>query len=264
VQIMSDGVERFSDSSYDPASASIVARFESSAGDHVTDVAPDDQLLGDRLCRAVVEVLGVDGAAISVYLGDDVTVPVGASDLQATIGESLQATLREGPCFEAYSGGLPILLPDLQQAGTRAWTTWPTYADALVQNSPFRAVFAYPLLTGGSAFGSLSLYRRTDGPVDGPRGAADIAERVGERLLETNMIAGPAGDPEPPWLDSPTARRRRMVWLAQGLTLEANRITPGQAIDMLRAHAFSAGRLLDDVADDIVSGRIPVPTLTAD
>lgn len=263
---MTDGSDRVPDPPVEPRepSASIVARFETSADDHVTDVASGEHLLGDRLCRAVVDVLGVDGAAISVYLDDDVAVPVGASDVQVTVGEALQSTLREGPCFESYSSRAPVLLPDLHRPGTRAWTTWPHYADALVEQSPYRAVFAYPLLVGRQAFGSLSLYRRSDGPEHGPRGADVIAERVAERLLETRMITGPGGEPEPPWLDSPTARRRRLVWLAQGLTLQANRITPGQAIDVLRARAFSAGRLLDDVAEDIVAGRLPVPALGSD
>jgi hypothetical protein len=43
--------------------------------------------------------------------------------------------------------------------------------------------------------------------------------------------------------------------------VQVNRITPGEAIDLLRAQAFSADRLLDDLAADIVAGRLPVPVL---
>jgi hypothetical protein len=77
------------------------------------------------------------------------------------------------------------------------------------------------------------------------------------------LVTGPDGDMVPRWLDSPASNRRRQVWQAQGMILQANRITPGQAIDLLRANAFADDRLLDDIAADIVAGRLAVPVLDA-
>jgi hypothetical protein len=239
----------------------LVARFEAAAATRLTQPDHHRHLLPDRLCQAVVEVTGVQGAAISVYLGADIAIPVGASDVDATTGEALQFTVREGPCFSSYSQREPILVFDLRRDDSQAWSDWPTYAEQLVRHTPYRAVFAYPLLRAGLAIGSLSLYRSSAGRLDDLNEFSGLAACVADRLVEAELIVDADGEPEHQWMSGPTALRRRQVWLAQGLTLQANRITPGQALELLRAQAFSSDRLLDDVADDIVSGRLPIPAL---
>ena len=224
-------------------------------------VGDDVQLLPDRLCQAVVELLAVDGAGISVYLGADIAVPVGASDVGAATGEALQFTLREGPCFEAYATEDPVLIPDLDRHDSHAWAEWPIYADELTRRTPYRAVFAYPLLAGDVVLGSLGLYRRSPGVPDGLHDVRSVAAHVTDRLLKADFVTDEDEEPAPSWLDSPSGLRRRQVWLAQGLVVQANLITPGQAIDLLRAQAFTADRLVDDLAADILSGRSPIPVL---
>jgi GAF domain-containing protein len=209
----------------------------------------------------VVEVTGVQGAALSVYLGPDIAVPIGASDAVATTGEALQFMVREGPCLAAYSQREPVLVPDLQHPDSQAWSSWPTYADQIIRRTPYRAVFAYPLLQGGRAMGSLSLYRHSVGHLDGQDELTVLAQRVGEYLLKAETLIGADGEPEHQWMNGLSALRRRQVWLAQGLTLQVNRITPGQALELLRAQAFTADRLLDDIAEDIVAGRLPAPVV---
>lgn len=250
-----------------PEQSSAIAQFDASTVLGPDDLGANQRHLPDRLCRAVVDVLGVDGAAISVYLGADIAVPVGASTVEASIGEGLQFTLREGPCFESYTSAEPVLLPDIDRPDSLAWARFPAYAEQVTRRTSYHGVFAYPLMASGLALGSLSLYRVAAGtPVGlvGPGGAAGIAARVADRLLDAEMITSPDGELEHRWMDGPASRRRRKVWLAQGLTLQANLITPGEAIDLLRAHAFSTDRLLDDLAEDIVSGRVPVPVLASD
>jgi hypothetical protein len=236
----------------------LLSRFEAAVGGAA---GIDPELLPDRLCQAVTDVLGVEGAAISVYLGADIAVPVGANHLTASLGEALQFTLREGPCFEAYRSRLPILMPDVQDPESPAWSRWPTYAAQFTQHTDYRGVFAYPLLANGVAMGSLSLYRRASGQPDHLDDVAVIANQVADRLLAAEVFTSPDSDSGHRWLEGPTSRRRRLVWLAQGLTLQTNRITPRQAMELLRAQAFSADRLLDDVAADIVSGELPIPVL---
>jgi hypothetical protein len=239
-----------------------VSRFESKTADGRLGDEPDaDRLLPDRLCQALVEILPVDGAAISVYLGAEVAVPIGASDLSATTGEALQFTLSEGPCFEAYASKQPVLLPDINRPDSPAWSSWPIYTAQLTRLTPYRGLFAYPLVLADQAMGSVSFYRRSAGEPGQLVGAGDIAARITDRLLKAQTFPDPDGLVQHHWLDSPTSARRRQVWLAQGMTVQANSLTPGQALALLRAMAFAGDTLLDDVAADVVAGRIPVPTL---
>jgi hypothetical protein len=242
-----------------PDPGGVVARFDAAADASATGT--DHDLLPDRLCRTVADVLGVEGTAISVYLGADIAVPVGANTLDATTGEALQFTVREGPCFEAYSSRRPVLIPDIHDPQSPAWERWPTYTAQLIEHTDYHGVFAYPLLSDGIAMGSLSLYRHAGGPSGDLSGAGVIAAKVADHLMAAELLTGPDGEPAHQWMDGPGSQRRRMVWLAQGLTVQANRVTPGQAIDLLRAQAFTADRLLDDLAADIVAGHLPVPAL---
>jgi hypothetical protein len=224
--------------------------------------SPEDRrLLPDRLCRAVLEVLPVDGAALSVYLGADVTVPIGASDPDAARGEALQFTLREGPCLASYTSRRPVAIPDIDQPRSRARSLWPLYTCELSRHTPYRAVFAYPLLLRGAAVGSLGVYGRGPGSMAAEGDLSAIAALITGSLLQAETLAGLGGEQEHPWIDAPATRARRQVWLAQGLTMKANRVTAAEALDLLRAQAYTAGRLLDDVAGDIVAGRLPIPVL---
>ena len=244
----------------DPGSRSVITEFEATTAG---SAEVDQELLAEQLCRAVTEVLDVDGAAISVYLGGEMAVPVGANDAEATVGEALQFTVREGPCFESYTTRKPVLVGDIHDPGSLAWSRWPTYAAQLTRHTAYHGVFAYPLLSGPDAFGSLSLYQRAEGIPDYLNDVTVIAERIADRLMDAEVFTDLEGEPVHRWLDGPASSRRRRVWQAQGMTLQANRITPGQAIDLLRATAFTTDRLLDDVADDIVTGRLTVPVLDA-
>jgi hypothetical protein len=239
-----------------------VARFETAAGGGRTE-AVDQQELPDRLCRAVVEVLDVEAAAISVCLGPDLAVPIGASDLDATTAEALQFTYREGPCLQVYTHRKPVLIPNLSSPDSPAWSRWPTYTADLRRRTDYHGVFVYPLVVNDAAMGALSLYRRTPGAPAAPGAIAPIAARIADRL-SADLFTGTADEPFPPWLNGMTSHRRHQVWIAQGKIVQANRLTPGQAIDLLRAQAFTADRLLDDLADDIATGRLPVPILHAD
>ncbi len=243
------------------SSASLVVQFEAAATRRLLGDVRQSPLLADRLCQAVVEVTGMDGAALSLYLGGDIAVPIGASDLGATMGEALQFTVREGPCFSSYSRREPVLVADMACPESQAWSDWPTYADQLTRHTPYQAVFAFPLLKGAVALGSLSLYRRSAGEPEYVPELADMAACITDWLLDSEMIIDANGEMDYPWMGGPGAARRHRVWLAQGLTLQRNQVTPGQALELLRASAFSADRTLDDVAQDIVAGRLPAPVL---
>ena len=58
------------------------------------------------------------------------------------------------------------------------------------------------------------------------------------------------------WRDGPGAQRRARVWQAMGLVGIALGLDADDAIATMRASAISTGRVVDDVAEDIVVGRL--------
>ena len=122
----------------------------------------DDRMLGEQICRACIDGLGVDGAAISLLTAGELRETLYASDATVDLIEDLQFGLGEGPCVEAATSGRPVLVPDISD--TAATGQRPVYAAAVVEQAPqIGAVFALPLQWGAINLGVLDLYRRAPG-----------------------------------------------------------------------------------------------------
>jgi hypothetical protein len=65
------------------------------------------------------------------------------------------------------------------------------------------------------------------------------------------------------WLDGPDARRRANVWQAMGVVGIAFGLDATDAIATMRASAISSARVVDDVAEDILAGRLVPADLKA-
>jgi hypothetical protein len=59
------------------------------------------------------------------------------------------------------------------------------------------------------------------------------------------------------WLDGPDARRRDNVWQAMGLAGIALGLDAADGIATMRAAAVASDRVVDDVAQELVTGRLP-------
>lgn len=211
----------------------------------------DDRALAATISRACVDGLDVDGASISVLTATDARETLSATDETADVLEELQFTLNEGPCVEAAMSGHPVLVPDVQH--TTDVARWPVFASAVAERTGVRALFALPLQWGAINLGVLDLYRRLPGNLNDEQrrdafSAADVAA-----LMMLGHRTDPAGDGG--WLDSTTASRTE-VHQATGMVLVQLGVTAPEALARLRAHAFAHGRLLIDVARDVVARRV--------
>jgi hypothetical protein len=138
---------------------------------------------------------------------------------------------------------------------------WPELHAALVGETPFRAVFSVPLAPPLGPTLVLDLYARdldtlTAVPRDDVEGAVLV---LTEELVRSSGSA--PVDEGARWWDSPDARRRSRVWQATGLATVALGLDVVDTLTVLRAHAFATGRVVDDVADDIVEGRLDPASL---
>lgn len=231
----------------------IAQRFQA-ALDRLTGPELDGaELLPTRLSRAVVATLPVDGAGVSLLDPPSYRMPLGASDENAACAERLQFTAGDGPCSTAQSSGEPVfaVLDDLHRR-------WPGFADLLVQHTPYRGVVALPLPRSLSGTGAMDLLF-TD-PAAVPEldvfDALAVAELVTSHLSEAAVWSTWRVELGPDWLHGPPARRRAAVWEAMGQLCLALETDSPTALDVLRAAAYASGRSVDDLAVDLLRGRL--------
>ena len=63
----------------------------------------DDRVLAERICRACVDGLDIDGAAISLHTASALRQTLYAGDPTSDLLEELQFTLGEGACIDRKS-----------------------------------------------------------------------------------------------------------------------------------------------------------------
>lgn len=232
--------------------AEITSRFLLALGQGVAGA----ELEPAALARAAADVLQVGGGGLSTMVSV-LRQPLAATDDDCRLAEELQTTLGDGPCLHAAEARAAVV-SDLADMEAR----WPQYAEELTSRTRYRSVASVPLRApGAGVFAALDLYS------ENPRltetlDPADVAVvgRITGALLGTTMeqiedISSSDGGPA--WYRAVSGRRQD-VWVAIGMVMANQRERTSNALSLLRAHAYSNSRSLDDVAADLVSGRLPL------
>ncbi|WP_284746341.1 GAF domain-containing protein [Amycolatopsis sp. RTGN1] len=205
-----------------------------------------------RVCRACVRLLPVDGAAVSVMADAGNREVVYASDAVSAALAELQFSLGEGPCFEAYVAGGPVLVPDLLAGPPPAWPVFAAEAAA----QPVAALFTFPVQIGAVRVATLDTYRATPGSLSA--GELSTALQVADiaALAMSGLSAGGGRwlDGDGRWMEG-AGMRYREVHQATGMLISHLDLPASAALARLRAYAFGHGRPLLEVAGDIVAGR---------
>ena len=212
----------------------------------------DDRVLAMRICRACVDGLDVDGAAISLQTARVARQTLAVTDETAELLEDLQFTLGEGACMEAARTGSPVLVADLRHSAEVA--RWPVFAAAVLERSAVRAVFALPLQWGAVNLGVLDLYRRLPGMLNDEQ----LRDAIMTADTAALMMLGLRTDPDQDgvgWLDHAVAHRAE-IHQATGMVSVQLDVTAAEALARMRAHAFVHDRLLIEVAHDVVARRL--------
>lgn len=238
-------------------SGSAAERFDQALATSQTDL-DGPELLPSRLARACAAALGVDGAGLSLHVGM-LRTPIGASDAQTAHAERLQFTVGDGPCLRAQDNGTVIAfsLEDIAR-------NWPELWASLLNETTYRGVLSVPLPPPMGPLVVLDLYvrdpaRLTSLDRDDLR---DVARVTTQELAVT--VSGPEfPDDGSGWMEGPDAQRRARVWQAMGLVGIARGLDATDAIATMRASAIAAGRVVDDVAADILAGRLVPADLRA-
>lgn len=210
----------------------------------------------DDLCRPFMESLPVTGASISVIGRPGQHSTIYASDAVATRVDALQFELGEGPRWEALRTGRPVLVPDAAEADD---SEWPVFG-AAVRDSGAAALFAFPLVLGAATVGVVDLYRDTPGSLSTSEvsTALSLAGSIASSAVRRALWS--AREDAPPVESAPELRRE--VHQATGMVLVQLDTSATDAFARIRAHAFSSGRTVEDIARDVVTRRLNFRDLT--
>jgi hypothetical protein len=201
-----------------------------------------------RLCAACPAIVGVDGAGVMLMSGDIRRGSLCSTDQVSHLIEELQYTLGEGPCVDAYQQDNVVMEPDLADPVSGRW---PFFTPSALQAGA-RAVFGFPMRVGAVRLGALNLYRAVRGPLTGEQhaDAMVVAEVTARWVLEVQAGAPPgvvAAELEA------SADFHFAVHNAAGIVSVQEGISVTDALIRLHAYAFSADRLLADVAREVIA-----------
>jgi hypothetical protein len=211
--------------------------------------------LAGRLCRACVDLLAVDGAALSVIHDESLRGSLGASSALSHELDELQFTFGEGPCLDAVRDKAPVLIGDLDKAQAR----WPAFTGAAMGRG-VRAVFALPVSVSGLAVGALDLYRTGVGDLDAAEVtnsliAAQFAALPVLDVMSGDLNAAVDDDGSAAW-DALSSLSRTEVYQATGMLIAQLGVGPPEALARLRGYAFAHDMTASEVAWEIIGRRL--------
>lgn len=222
-------------------------------------VAKSSQLMLDRACGSVAASARADGIAVALMSVSGARELVYASTALAQYLDDIQFTSGVGPCLDAFTSEQPILCSDLRAPEFRE--RWLGFVDDAIAAGA-ASVFAFPLVSGSTVFGSLELYRTSTGDLDPAehtatvRGAATIAHVVLTYFAaeaEANS-AEPADRRHNEVLNSEFSRPQ--VNHAAGMVSVQLNASIEDAMATMRSRAYLEHRSLTDIADDVVARRL--------
>ena len=190
--------------------------------------------------------------AVSMFGASLQETTVAASDGLAARLDELQFELGEGPRREALKTRAPVLIPWVRRVDHHLW---PVFAEQLLETE-VKALFVFPLTIGAIDVGVVELYSTESGSLSRAdyftalRRADTAAQNLLRRILTLNWPDGAEAEAE----GSPLSRRE--IHQATGMALAQTGCTATEALLLLRAHAFSHGRTLLDIAGDVVARRL--------
>lgn len=211
-----------------------------------------------RLVGNCVELLDCSEAGILLVDAAGGLRVMASSSERAGALELLQSQDTEGPCFECYSTGKPVVSEDLSAEVDR----WSLFVPTALRMG-FRSSQAFPMRVRGEIIGALNLFRVVPGQVSSSdlalgQGMADIAAVA---LLQERALRESRSVVE----QLQTALTSRVVIeQAKGVLAQQAHISVDAAFARLRAHARNHNLRLSEVARDLLDGRLDARAISGE
>ena len=203
--------------------------------------------LSTELCAPFIELLPISGVSVSVFDDSGGQSTVCASDALAARLDELQFELGVGPHWDALRTAKPVLVPQLYESPPAEWALFASAAIELGVG----ALFAFPMVMGAVTVGVVDLYASAPHELDAHDLATAMSLTTG--VARQAVQAGLQSASDTSIAEQTAPAMRREVHQATGMILVQLNSTATEAFARLRAHAFSTGRTVQDVAHDVVT-----------
>jgi GAF domain-containing protein len=219
----------------------------------LADTLVDDYDIIDfmqTLAERCVELLDVSAAGIMLADSKGKLRHAACSSEQMRLVEFFELQVEEGPCFDAYRDGAPVLSDSPEDAETR----WPRFAPH-ARESGFVTVSAVPLRLRAEVIGALNLFSSRPGALNADdvgvaQAMADIAT-IGilqARVIEDRNVFSSQLELA---LESRVA-----IEQAKGIVAEHNQISVDTAFELIRRYTRDHNRLLSETARQLIDGTL--------
>lgn len=213
--------------------------------------------LPERMCRACAAVVEADGGAITLVPASPDRVVLCATDPIAARIEDLQEVVAQGPTRHAFTTNQAAEFV-VRSAEEGPAALWDRFAESAHDLFGPVTVCAVPIRQGrrnsDEVLGVLMLYRRGARPMNSQADAIQLlADAISAALIrDRDGISPPEGpdDGPGPW------SQRALVHQATGMVVAQLRLTPEDALVLIRAHAYAHDQSLDEVAQQILSRHL--------
>jgi transcriptional regulator with GAF, ATPase, and Fis domain len=208
------------------------------------------------LAERSVEIFDVDAAGLLMSDSRGELRLMAATSETIELVELMQLQADQGPCLDCFRDGAPVLVADLGRSAER----WPRFVPEAM-TAGFSAVHAVPLRLRGKVLGALNLFRTTPGGLDqaDATAAQALADVATVALLQQRAVseAQTLAEQLQDALNSRVA-----IEQAKGVLAAQADMGMDEAFLQLRGYARAHQRLLTQVAEDIVAGRLTADRLT--
>jgi len=221
----------------------------------LADLDPDRGLTEgmDRVVAAATTLFGADTTGLMLLAKDGSLAAASAFDQQGELAELTQEQLGHGPCMEAFTRGLPVVVPDLG-----ADSRFDRIAFAL-RSAGIRGALSVPVEVLGGPIGTLDLFTVIPRAWDDSEVAAARAYAGVVASLLGSAVAAHASSRLATQLQT-ALDSRVLIEQAKGVLMASEKVDAQTAFARLRRQARNTSRPLPEVAREIIYSVCPSST----